>query len=199
MEIAIGTASVYNADKFILPYIKSISKFDLVASVKVANGVPNKNTYFGIENVHYFDKMVSYATCLNLCLREMDKWNPNWYLLTNDDMLCEGKFIDTISKLDQNFIYGTDVQSRPWGKYVVGHLILIHNKVRKLIGDFDENFTIASCEDVDYSYRCLKEGIYPKKINIPFKHLGGKTRYSVEKYSESRVKNEEYLNRKHGL
>lgn len=52
---------------------------------------------------------------------------------------------------------------------------LIRRTLYEKVGEFDENFKIAFCEDGDYDLRMNKAGYKPRCIGLPFLHHGSMT------------------------
>ncbi len=50
---------------------------------------------------------------------------------------------------------------------------------------------------IDYSKRVRDKGFEVEKVELPFKHLGARTRVSVPGYPEIRKKNRDYFMEKH--
>jgi len=120
--------------------------------------------------------------------------NQDWYILSNHDVICQGKFVHKLKKLDPYALYGTQYNSNSeMGKYVEGWLYLISKELWETIGEFDDKYLIAGYEDVDYSKRVELEGLPHILVELPFKHLKTNTRQGKEKYPEIRKKNREHF------
>jgi GT2 family glycosyltransferase len=81
---------------------------------------------------------------------------------------------------------------------------MIRREVYEHVGEFDEAFLIAYCEDADYHVRLHRAGIHAEALELPFLHHGAQTiRYAdpgeVRKIQIQADKNREYFRKKYGF
>tara|TARA_R110002060_G_scaffold18018_2_gene24894 strand:- start:195 stop:1058 length:864 start_codon:yes stop_codon:yes gene_type:complete len=72
---------------------------------------------------------------------------------------------------------------------------LIHKSTWKTVGEFDEQFKIAYCEDWDMHCRLHQAGITAECIDLPFYHMGAATVNSASAAQQRKVRGQADLNR----
>ena len=177
------------------PYIKSLLQFEPgVKVVVVDNGsVPR----YSVSAVR-FEKVYSYAASINAGLRACP--SSDWYVVSNNDVLCNGSFVEALEKLDPDTLYGNKIHGNDvCERYVDGWIYFISRQVWDAVGLFDERFLIAAYEDIDYSTRAVKAGIPIEQVSLPFQHLEERIRYTRPNYDEVYEENRNYFMVKHGI
>lgn len=81
---------------------------------------------------------------------------------------------------------------------------LIKRDLYEKVGEFDENFKVAFCEDGDYDLRMNKAGYKPHCIDLPYLHHGSMTIKNADPYEIRQIqiqadKNRKYFKEKWGF
>jgi len=151
---------------------------------------------------------VGYSKALNIGAKES---SGDWLLFLNDDVLTFDRFTQKIERLDRNAIYGLNIRTKKpkWGTgffihYLHGWLQVMHRKIYKKIGPFDENLKYFGLDDIDFGWRAEQLGIKIKVVDFPFVHIDVHRRmkragfyeqmevskqYFIEKVKKEREKN----------
>ena len=112
------------------------------------------------------------SRCLNLGIAAS---KGDWLMLSNDDVACQGKFADRVTRLDRGTLYGIDLAPKAirhmgFQKKVLtvyGWMMILHADLFDQLGDFDED----KAGDVEYSIRAIEAGVPVKSVVLPFRHL----------------------------
>lgn len=142
------------------------------------------------------DKRLSYAEAINLGMKSTTQ--PRVIVL-NNDVRCDGAFVDAVTSLDPDTLYGMTVYSEPTFNWFSSWIFIVDRVTFWIVGDFDPRFEICAYEDVDFCYRAMNLGIPTKKIKLPFYHYDGKTRWSIAGYESTRLENRARFQEKHGI
>ena len=173
------------------PCIRSIRKHEPEANIVcVDNG--SKVPY----PIGHRIERTSYAGFINYVVREFD---ADWYLILNNDVLCTAPYLSVIEELYDDCNYGNHLLRQDDVVWIEAWSILFSKKSYDKIGEWDEKFLMGGFEDADWGIRATKNGVGQMPLELPFKHFGGKTRWDIENYSETRLNNMQYLFEKHGL
>lgn len=147
------------------------------------------------DHIHRLDKRVSYAEAINY---GFDHTHGQWVMVMNHDVRCEGAFSDAVNGLNENSIYSRQILTENGHVWFGMWIMLVHRATNWRIGGFDKNFEMCGFEDADYAVRAKELGIEVRAIDLPFRHLWGKTRWNTPGYKETRLSNIDYFEKKHG-
>ena len=147
------------------------------------------------DHIHRLDKRVSYAEAINYGI---DHTHRKWILSLNNDVRCEGAFLHLIDGLNEDAIYSRQIITEDGHTWFGNWLCLVNRGTNWRIGGFDPAFEVCGFEDADYSVRAFEIGIPTQAVELPFKHLWGKTRWDIPDYPATREKNIAYFESKHG-
>lgn len=208
-------------DEYTKPLVESIHKHepDSVPLI-VDNGMNycglNNNKYHEIERQHFFianaladgtfyddHKPVSYAEAINHGLFILNEY-PEWLIVVNNDVICDGPFHEYLEGLDEYRIYGNTLHYKhrrfsfptPW---IDGWIYAVPRRVLEAVGKWDERFKIAGFEDADYCFRAFEKGFKVEESKLPFTHLEEHIRKTFNNYPKHREDNMRYLIKKHNL
>lgn len=127
---------------------------------------------------------------------------PDWYLVTDVDVICKAPFVDILKFCDPYILWGNKIH--PAGTYgsitgwIDGWIMAISRKMWQEVGEYDENFLGSGFEDADYCFRAQKQGYSIGNAGFPFHHLeAGVKNIITPKYGSVRQKNLDYLKEKH--
>jgi GT2 family glycosyltransferase len=181
--------------KYTRPYIKALARHEPeVQVVVVDNGSPAVYP----DPAMRFEETVSYAKAINAGLKACEA--SDWYVISNNDVRCEGPFVEQLEKLDPWALFGNQLQSNDvCDLYVDGWIYFLSRQVLEAVGYWDEKFLIAAYEDIDYSRRAAEKGIPIRVAGLPFKHLAERIRYTRPNYWQVYEKNRDYYMEKHGI
>jgi GT2 family glycosyltransferase len=101
--------------------------------------------------------------------------------------------------LGPNAIYASKICQRDDRVWFDNCFVAISDYTWGNVREFDEAFKVCAFEDADYSFRAKEQGIPVISFHFPFDHLEGQTRWKIDKYSETRQANFDYLVGKHRL
>jgi hypothetical protein len=221
MNVGIIIVTMGKWDEYVIPYLKSIRKYDDESWVMVVNNSGSDIPAYGHERTYAFDlrigqehalnETVSYASAINDGLFGLT-WFENhkdvefdWVVISNDDVLVEGEFRERLCSLDKRSLYGANMHYHsklftdhpcPW---LDGWIYYVPYSLILDVGEWDKEFLVAGFEDADYCFRAYKKDYVIRLIDLPFKHLEAHTRKEIDHYSEKRLWNAHYLVMKHGL
>lgn len=137
------------------------------------------------------DKRVSVSAAMNMGARYAQA--VDWLVFMNNDVICTGPYLELLSKLSPDTIYGVDMLDW-WGKrWLDGWVMAIPRRVWIDVGLWDENFIYAGFEDADYCFRALEMGYQVKTAPLPFVHKELHSRFTMPGYMEQRERNIAYL------
>ncbi|MBX3004569.1 MAG: hypothetical protein KF821_01930 [Anaerolineales bacterium] len=172
---------------FATPYTESIHKHEPAVQVVGVNteGEPDYR----------------YTQALNQGARQAA---GDWLMFTNDDILCQGEFVELVSGLDPNNIYGMELRHKTkeeWGadvEYLYGWILLMHRQLYDGVGPFEEQYLHAGFDDIDYCWRAKQAGFGLEVIDLPFVHLadqpgGEHRRYTVPGYREQMARSKRFF------
>jgi GT2 family glycosyltransferase len=182
-------------EEYTRPLIAQIWGHHPDIEVCVIDNASNK-PYPQADHIVRSDKRLSYAGAINL---GMSKTTKPWVVVLNNDVRCDGVFVDAVTSLDHNMIYGMSVYSEPTFNWFSSWIFILNRATYLKVGEFDPCFEVCAYEDVDFCYRAMKLGIQTKKINLSFYHYDGKTRWSIEGYESTRSENRVRFEQKHGI
>lgn len=189
-----------------IPYVEKMNadaEFVVVADLDDLPLLEYQKALKAREGVH---KPVCYARAINISVgRSIYLYDPDWYVIMNNDVICDGPFLEYVSGLDRDFIYGNKIHNKNHKKFtsptdfIDGWIYVVPSKVYKSVGQWDEGYKIAGFEDADYSIRCYESGFGVRKSQVAFTHLEEHIRTTFDNYKKHRLDNMDYLIRKHGL
>ena len=178
-------------EDFTLPAILSFQKHEPDANIiLVDHGVNPYPETEGVEIIR-LDRPAPYSVALNIGISH-DK--ADWYFITNNDVLCEGPFIQ---KMRYDVIYANKTFSSGDNFWFDNCFVFISHLVWSEVGEFDEKFLMAAFEDADYSFRAQEKGFHVSQRDMPFQHFEGTTRTRMADYSAIRFDNLVYLQNKY--
>lgn len=138
---------------------------------------------------------VSYSRAINLGVQVSPV--SDWYLIINNDVLIYEPL--DVSNLDSSKIYAKRILHEGKTTWIDSWLVLASYRVWIMVGPWDEGFKMCGFEDADWCIRAANLGIFVQPLDWNIKHFWGKTRWKLPGYKEQRLKNIEYLNKKHGV
>jgi len=188
----------------------------------VSNHAPDNLAYW-IRSQDAFEGV----TCLNLIQRKSVAacWNKalrrafgimklRYVLVANNDVILRPDTYRLLVEADLPFATGVGVNTMEQMAQWDGSAnlrpnpdfscFLIRREVWEKVGEFDENFAVAFCEDNDYHCRMHKAGIPAVCVGVPFFHVGSGTLKVVPPkeqrlIEEAAAKNREYFKTKWGF
>jgi GT2 family glycosyltransferase len=192
-------------EEYTKPLVDSIKEHEPISQVIVVdNGSNYPEQYKNVDDWARSDNIVSYASAINLA-RDLVNKKSDWIIVINNDVICNAPFVDVLNTMDDNVVYANTLHPKkhprfyPPAPWIDGWLYAIPSKPFWDIGDWDEEFEIASWEDADYTYRAIDLGYSVQESNIPFTHLEYHIRREFENYDDYWLKNLNYMIKKHGL
>lgn len=205
-KVAVIIVGVGQWEEYTKPLIQSIKKHEPGADVVVCdNG--NKIPKVEKENISVDfvtpQELVCYATAINMCV--LSYVDFDWFIIMNNDVRCDGPFIDYVKTLRTDTIYGNKLHPKFHKKFtsttqfIDGWIYAIPKQAINDVGLWDGNFKIAGFEDADYCIRADEVGYMVRKSKLPFTHLEEHIRTTFDSYKKHRLDNIEYLKKKHGL
>lgn len=123
----------------------------------------------------------------------------DWLLVMNNDVLCDGPFIEQVAALDDNALYGMTLRRARGVRYIDAWFVAIPRRIWDDVGEWDEGYVFASWDDIDYSYRARQAGYRLREVDLPFTHLETRQRVSLPGFKGTHKRNERYFMEKHGL
>lgn len=182
-SVGVALVGIDGWEEFTRPAVESIE----------ANGVTplvidaaSETPYPDLENVIRLGSSPSYAYAINIALEAMD---ADWSIVLNNDIICEGPFVDDVLALDPGVLWGMQLIEQDHWRWLGGWCYAIHRGVREAVGNFDESFALCGFEDADYCFRAKEHGIDVSLARLPFRHLWGKTRWGLPNYHAVREGN----------
>lgn len=204
MNVAALIIGIDGWEEYTLPLVKGILRHEPTTKIVVIDNASeepyktaNHNNVFEIRT-----ERLCYSAAINKAKRCADTLGEiDWYVVLSNDVMCVGEFHSRLERAGDLAMVGPTV-GYVWGQYphIMGYCVAIPHKVWDSVGNWDENFTMSSWEDVDYSIRAYRMGFklcYDE--NLPFVHLDQRQRFDLEGFYPSNDKNMAYLKRKHGI
>jgi GT2 family glycosyltransferase len=184
-------------DEFTLPLITSLWEHEPNLPITVVdNGSDPPYPQYKNINIVIGDNH-SYARALNQGIA--DAGNAEWYLLINNDVICQGPFLYIVDGFHNDTAYGATTQRLREHIYLVGWCIFVNSKIYRDVGPFDESFKPWGYADVDYSYRIVEAGFQLEQVDLPFKHYQYGSHEYLGDMTALRKKNQMRFLKKHGL
>ena len=198
MKIQLLSRGFAHLQDYVLPYIASVRKHEPDANLCIVdNGSP--------EPYPQFDEAESFRTD-NLAI--MSSFNRaiyahpgcDWYVLSDTDILCTGKFLDTVSGWDKHSIYGMQRFQQGSVEWFDGWLFGISSEALEKIGYFDEYFMVTGAfQDLDYCIRARSAGFTLRDASLPFIHLEANTTHKSPNFWQNREINRRLIQTKHNF
>ena len=194
-------ASNHSGNDLATPFVESILKYEPDSEiVLVDNGstIPYRESEnYKLLRLDYPLGSFSYPRALN---EGFKLTIGDWIAFCNDDVLCTGKFKDLINGLNRNILYANEKRYKnpSWGAgvridYLFGWILLMHRSLYLDVGQFDEFYNQASCDDLDYCWRAYKKGFSVDVAGLPFEHLDLHRRTQVKDFDEINQRNKAYF------
>lgn len=209
MSTAIIIVGVGQWEEYTKPLVKSIKKYEPDVDVIVVdngNRIPSEEKIISNIDFVVMNDVVNYATAINLGVQHFHVFGRHrWYLIMNNDVICDGPFVDYVNSLNSGTLYGNKVHNRNHKKFtspthfIDGWIYAIPRNAIDDVGYWDKEFKIAGFEDADYCIRAYKKGFNIVQSNLPFTHLEEHVRTTFDNYKKHRLDNMEYLITKHNL
>lgn len=188
-------------EEFVKPYAKSVALWEPGVQVVWANAGDWQKTVLK-DNPRLVQLHAPGTNCQQGQNRAMHYSRADWFLVTDIDVHCTGKFTGQMQNFKDDTIYGVKFHKNYMGfeePWIDGWIYAIPRRIYQAIGGFDEEFEGSGFEDLDYCYRAIKAGFQLQKVyRLPFIHLevGVKREFSPD-YDEVRQRNIERAKRKH--
>lgn len=201
MKVSVITTSVGGWDKLIKPMIISIRKYEPGVEIVVVDCGDNyPDEFMGAKIIK--TGLLNCSAAQNVGMEHTD---ADWFLVSDCDVICEGDFTHLFEYLDKDTIWGNKLHvpnNFGFGKYnwLDGWIYAFSRKLYEDIGGFDENFQGSGFEDADICWRAIEKGYKINFGDFPFRHLEvGQKRSISDGYDDVRLKNIEYLRKKHDV
>jgi GT2 family glycosyltransferase len=122
---------------------------------------------------------------------------PDWLVILSNDVLCTGPFAHMLAALPDDRIAGPEYTSNMGYNYLMGWCVCIPRRVWDAVGGWDENFRMASWEDVDYAYMTREAGYHVTHMpELPFTHLDQRQRHAMPTFWQDDLHNFRYFSEK---
>lgn len=209
MSLAVITTSIGGWDKYIVPFIDSIRKYEKDVPIIIVDAGSNYPAQYKDENVHILK--TPELNCSEAQNIGLDYMTADWYLVSDCDVLCRAEFVNRIHRLPDDAIYGNKMHPKDRGggkkqpfetpyRWLDGWIYAIPDKIYQRIGGFDENFEGSGFEDADYCWRAMERGFDLRLAGLPFLHLADNAKKTISpRYKEVRQRNITYLRNKWDL
>ena len=194
MSVSVVIVGINGWEEYTRPMLNSIWMHEPDADVLVVDNASD-TPYPLADHILRLPERVSYAAALNEGAKRV---TGEWILTLNNDIRCEGKFISEIERLEKDAIYGRQIIEESGHTWLGNWLALMEKVTYWIVGEWDANFKACGFEDADYCVRAAALGIPTKPVELPFKHLWGKTRWAIPGYEHTREENITYFEKKHG-
>src|SRR3990167_1525780 len=178
--------------EYTLPAIKSIREYEPNVPIVVVDNASDppyrvSESAEGDPTAVVRTERICYAAAINVGLGVA---NADWSVVLNNDVLCEGEFAAAVNGLSPAGIYGMQLIELGDLRWLGGWIYAISRECREEVGDFDEGFELCGFEDLDYCIRALRLGFHVRKMDLPFNHLWGRTRWGLPSYERVRKTNQ---------
>ena len=164
--------------------------------------------YPDVVTTHHYPPLPSLAAAWNLGLSNLLEGDGGKVLVVNNDVELIPETYRLLVKDGGGFVTAVGVTPTPENPFdaTVGDLtksrphpdfsaFLIRRWVWEKVGQFDERYLIAYCEDADLHVRMHRAGIDAKCIDIPFLHHAAATINSLPVWEREKVERQADLNR----
>jgi GT2 family glycosyltransferase len=200
MDTSVVIVGIDQWEEFTFPLIESIQKHEpsvniIVVDNKSFGRYPHGPSGHGYKLIH-LDERVPYSAAINL---GMEVSSTDWTIVLNNDVLCQGPFIEQLEWMNSSALYGNQLIVFKGFRWLGLWLFAISEHVWDMVGRFDEQFEVCGFDDADFCIRAQHLGISIEKCNLPFKHFWGKTRWGIPGYPEIRAANKIRLEEKHKI
>ena len=197
MKIKIYSSGFGHFTDYVRPFVASVRAFEPDAHlVIVDNGSPEPYPPMDdalLKRTNNHAIMTSFNKAIGT-----SKWD--WVMLTDTDVLCQGKFLKQVEEFDPRFIYGQQVFTESGLTWFDGWLFCIPRQIWDTIGKFDEDFKVTGAfQDLDYCIRAREDGFDLRQCALPFKHLEANTTHASPDFWQNREHNRELIYKKHGI
>jgi len=192
LSVSVVIVGINGWDEYTKPCILSIAKHEPDVEVMLIDNASEPP--YPISGVR--TKRVSYAEAINKGVKQSQ---GDWIISINNDVLCQGKFVETIEKLDKGVVYGRQIITEKGHVWLGNWLAVFHRSLFEKVGGFDPLFEMCGFEDADFCVRAKKLGYMTLPVDLPFHHLWGRTRWQLPKYPQVRKHNMDYFEQKHGF
>lgn len=189
------TVGINQWEEYTLPFVKSVLKYEPDCPIIVIDNDSDEPYPMDPRWKMVRIPRSCYAAAMNIGIMAAN--TAEWYVVANNDVLCEGPFIKHLKKLPKYVLHGATIVHNQDARYIEGWIYYLSLPVRRVVGVFDENFQIASYEDLDYSVRATAEGFTLQGADLPFRHLRAETRIKSVGYGEAYMHNQKYFREKH--
>lgn len=132
-----------------------------------------------IANWFFDNKKNGITAAWNLGIQSSENMSST-IILMNNDIICNGKFIDLCKPRSKYEIVGAKKRKEPlYGdrKLLQGWFLCFNRSLWEKLGGFDERFKLYF-QDTDFQIRALKEGGSLRQVDLPLRHLGHKTAHN---------------------
>jgi GT2 family glycosyltransferase len=153
-------------ERFTLPLLQGLNEHEPEAQIIcVDNGssipYPKHNQW-----VKRIDTTLCYAQALNEGIAHAgNQYNPDWFVVMNNDVIIKKPFIERIENLDPEKLYGFYLWNNVGFEYLSGWCYFISKRILLDVGLFDPEFRPMWYEDADYSKRVVDAGFKLEKLD----------------------------------
>lgn len=194
MSVSVVIVGINQWEEYTRPLIAGIWAHEPDVQICVIDNASDE-PYPQAPHIYRVEKRLSYAAAINEGVKHT---TGEWILSLNNDIRCNGPFVETIHSLKPDAIYGRQIIEESGHVWLGNWLALIPRVIFRKVGEFDPEFRACGFEDADYCVRAKELGIDTRAVNLPFTHLWGKTRWAIPGYDQTRVHNIDYFEQKHG-
>jgi GT2 family glycosyltransferase len=187
-------------EEFTRPAIESIYRHESGVRTVVVDAASKRP--YGHEhdapNAYYWriDPSYSYAGAINAGMALAD---ADWTIVLNNDILCNGPFVEAVQSLDDRVLHGMQLIEFGNLRWLGGWIYAISRECWKASGPFDPAFEACGFEDLDFCIRARSAGFEVSLTRLPFRHLWGKTRWNLDGYDQTRGRNKRLVEARHGI
>lgn len=201
MNIAAIIVGIDGWENYTLPLVESLHRHELDCRVVV---VDNQSSppypYYADSAIAPWNSIVRterlcYSAAINRGKRMAG--DADWYIVLSNDVLCTGPFAHILEAWGDDVILGPRLMENMGYRYLEGWCVAIPHRVWDAIGGWDENFRMASWEDVDIAYSAAEAGFsLAHVVDFPFVHLDQRQRHGMDEFWSADLHNFRYFTEK---
>jgi GT2 family glycosyltransferase len=195
MKIKIYSSGYAHYKDFVIPYVNSIRRHELEAHLTIVdNGSPEPYLTMDHAMLKRTDNLAIMTSFNRVITGEWD-----WLMLTDTDVICNGKFLQLVGNFDPGYIHGQQLFQDGKLSWFDGWLYCVPRPVWEAVGKFDEDFKLTGAfQDLDYCIRAKAAGFGLRQCSLPFVHLEANTTHKSPDFWANREHNRQLIFQKHG-
>jgi GT2 family glycosyltransferase len=193
MNIAAVIVGIDGWEKYTLPLWESIERHEPDCRVVVVDN--QSDPYYPSRKERVLATFrVCYSAAINAGARVASLERADWLVILSNDVLCTGPFAHMLAALPDDRIVGPEYTSNMGYTYLMGWCVCIPRRVWDAVGGWDENFRMASWEDVDFAYMTREAGYHVTHMpELPFTHLDQRQRHAMPTFWQDDLHNFRYF------